>query len=253
MTETWLQPNDYCFIPSGYQIFREDRELHGGGVAIILNSSFKCNKMELNNVNLITPSNLEILCMSVQCNFNKSFVICVIYRTGPILGDLDNFDKLFNYFSTLNKRVVLCGDININLMGDSGCAKLFMNQCKKYNFSQIVNSPTRGNNLLDVIITNSKDCNISSVVDPSISDHQMTLCTLSYAKKTVLQKEIQFRNFNSINWETFIDQVDRFSINEHDTTIFTHDMISVILSLFDLHSPKITKKVRVKKNSNTLF
>jgi len=42
VTKTWLNNNDYCAVPPGYDIVRNDRLTHGRGVAIIFKSTLKC-------------------------------------------------------------------------------------------------------------------------------------------------------------------------------------------------------------------
>ena len=72
LTETWL--HDYIYnnelIPSGYTIYRKDRNSKGGGVLVAVKSIFK-------SIQLTSPDNLEVVAVTVHAH--HSFTICAVY------------------------------------------------------------------------------------------------------------------------------------------------------------------------------
>ena len=250
VTETWLNNNDYCAVPPGYDIVRNDRLTHGGGVAIIFKPTFKCTVVKFPMTDWIHPHNLEILCLNLQYSYTKSFYVCCMYRTGPASNDLQNLDNLCSYFNTLKKRVVLLGDFNVNLLSNSADSKIIEKILRKYSLKQIIECPTRGENLLDLIISNTDDCANSEVIDSSISDHLLTKCIFKNSKKTKSKKQITFRNYLSIDWVNFIIEMDSFTIGEcNDVDTYFQLLTVFVCNLFNSYCPLKSKFVTNKKIS----
>ena len=94
IVETWLCDdilNSEIALP-GYQLYRRDRNRHGGGVLIYVKDHFVCS---------ILPSadNLEIITVSVCYGSSKVF-ISLFYR--PPNSSSQIFDDLFLYLQSLN-------------------------------------------------------------------------------------------------------------------------------------------------------
>ena len=107
ITETWLSDeisNDELNLPN-YNNFRLDRNRHGGGVLIYVNSSF------FTKVILVGHSDFELIIISVSCT-NLSFCIGVFYR--PPSSAIDVFDRLCTALGSLDSvyfpSFVLVGD-----------------------------------------------------------------------------------------------------------------------------------------------
>lgn len=97
--------------------------------------------------------------------------ICCCYRN-PIDKNFEQFlerlEKLLDYL--LNKKCIICGDFNIDLLVDNKKSAEFLSLLKCYNFRNLIDSPTfiRNNSIscIDNIITNLPDaCVLSDEVD----------------------------------------------------------------------------------------
>jgi hypothetical protein len=144
LSETWLNNciTDYEVIPNEYQIFRTDRSTgkRGGGVLLALKDS-------------ISIPILRVL-------------ITVCYR--PPNADSDFFHNLNSFMefaikSNL-KEIILLGDFNfptIRWINGSEfpvtlCETSFTDSLQDHGFLQLVASPTRGSNILDLTLTTNE-------------------------------------------------------------------------------------------------
>ena len=102
IVETWLSKevgNNELFIP-GFQLFRLDRDHHGGGVLIYVADIFLVTALPP------SPSLIELLCLSVRLNTFKLY-LCLLYR--PPSSPSCVFDEICTYFQFI----------------DVGCSNLF--------------------------------------------------------------------------------------------------------------------------------
>ena len=152
ITETWLA--DYILdneiLPTGFKIFRIDRDSIGGGVLAIYQSSSA-------EVLPLPPSHLELIAVTRPI----SLVICVVYL--PPNSSHAHYAALCNYLSALldGNTVVSLGDFNFSkinwhtLSGDFATAALFCEFVFENDLDQLVTEPTLcQENILDLIHTN---------------------------------------------------------------------------------------------------
>ena len=86
--------------------------------------------------------------------------------------------------TSTDKEVIILGDFNCDLLPtrsvNAECKQL-KSLLKFMNFNQLIKQPTRINQttatLLDLIATNGSNISFSVVVDVSLGDHEMVLCT----------------------------------------------------------------------------
>lgn len=147
-------------LPS-YNVFRRDRNRHGGGVMIYVRDHFTCNR----RTDLESDS-IEMLWVELKLN-NKVFFVGSCYRPpNQAAQDIENFtdclyDSLLTITSSHNHCVVLMGDFNdrcINWRSDHSNSELgtkLVDLVDSLNLFQLVRNPTRNGNLLDLLIT---DC-----------------------------------------------------------------------------------------------
>lgn len=176
VTETWL--NDTVFdselLPYNYSIFRKDRNDHriGGGVLISLKStSFKDISVISNECD-----NLELMSLLCTTHLDQKFVLCCCYR--PPDSDIawfDHFADVLNIVGSLGYRVVIVGDFNLPQVYNHDSLETSTSNNHRFsdllndNFlHQINNYPTRNNNILDLLITNTPELlSITDVLSPN--------------------------------------------------------------------------------------
>ena len=114
LTETWLTNDvDLLFGLDGYNEFNQYRSSHGGGIKLYIRDSYNVNVF---NELCITSTSYESLVCEIVISGVK-FVICCVYRPpGSNINDFNNqFETNFLRKISKNKRIILCGNLNINL------------------------------------------------------------------------------------------------------------------------------------------
>ena len=185
-SESWLKPsiNNSEIFPPTYNIYRHDRSDGYGGVFIA------CKNL-LNSSNLYVSTCNDIVCCHVEFTNHSSLIICSIYR--PPNNDVSLMDSICDSLHDIitsysNATIWIAGDANLpdinwqnhtiisntyryNLSINSRMLDLVSN----HGLSQYVDFPTRGQNTLDIFLTNRPSMISSCLPIPGISDHEAVL------------------------------------------------------------------------------
>ena len=120
ISETWLSNliPDGLIAPEGYQIFRNDRESCGGGIAIFVRNSLTC-RVRGKSPPTISPGDLghennEFIFIEVFSYGRKMLVGCV-YRPNNRISFCDISDAI-GTLTMEYEDVVVCGDFNYILL-----------------------------------------------------------------------------------------------------------------------------------------
>ena len=100
----------------GYNILRNDRNRHGGGVAIYIKNSCKYKLREdiTSKFHMI-----ECIWIELQVQKSKSVLICSVYRAPSANSDyFNNIIDMITYASLENEQLVITGDLNYNYVFD---------------------------------------------------------------------------------------------------------------------------------------
>ena len=162
-------------FPRGYTVFRRDRELHGrhGGILIAIRDSIKaylrsdlrCNTSELDFVEIVFPN-------------RKRLTLGVFYR--PPNNDSKPLEDLkFALNQISQNEVILVGDFNLcaidwsNVWALEKSAKyeLLLDIMHDNFLTHLVKSPTRENDILDLVFVTSPDIVENVSVGAPFSDH----------------------------------------------------------------------------------
>ena len=176
-SETWLNKHieDYSLITDmKYQIFRSDRNnaKKWGGIALLINSQFLprlLDSKEICGINLLTVS-------------INNFLLILVYIPPDKANDKKSISALTNYilnWTTGFDNFAIFGDFNLpSLFGNnsdrvSEAAKFFHYFCIDLNLIQTVPFPTRNDNFLDILLTNTPESitNFRNLPPFSNSDH----------------------------------------------------------------------------------
>ena len=179
LVETWLTVNvrDDEILPVGYKLFRRDRRTgkRGGGVLLAVKDTVKTEPSGF------VSDSLELVSLVIISSSCK-VLVAVCYRppdsTNVFLNELTRFLKFVQ--ESHFKDVVLIGDFNYpNGSGFSSSASetSFIDSITEFSYLQMINSPTRGNNLIDLVLTTNEHLtdNFEVTDDDSISlpsDHK---------------------------------------------------------------------------------
>lgn len=262
ISETWLNSQTQPLARlDGYRFEGNVRgNKRGGGVGLfIINSlNYTLNNDDINNpcIESISVSlmNLNILSNLTHSKANPIRII-IIYR--PPNTEFSNFLYDFEQILTgSNRPTYIIGDFNINLDYDNKDKLNFEQLFFSYNFSPLINLPTRVSShsasLLDNILTNIVSTHTSGVVIHDLSDHypifsiskDSTFSVTGNIKTFSLQRNFSKlsiekikRDLRSISWQPVVTESDVDTSYEQFFRIFSF--------ILDAHAP--LKSINVSK------
>ena len=179
LTESWLDelvPDSSVSLPA-YSVARKDRNKFGGGILIYISVAFQFHILDIHSVSTIDSCDSEILPVLFP---SLELVLITVYH--PFWNDstrniqtistiCDIIEHVFSLstFEPSSTKIIVCGDFN-----DLACQLEDLETVT--GLSRIVFENTRGNRILDQILTNIKSENVPSVSAPfGRSDHAVVL------------------------------------------------------------------------------
>jgi hypothetical protein len=164
VNETWLRedtgPDNLEILHSGYTIFRKDRKSRGGGVLLaVKSSSFKSVREIKHNYNI------EVTVAELTTASDMKLLVASCYR--PPNEDqtwMERFNNFLGGVCSNHANIVLAGDFNLPQISwnspetTTGVSEsTFIELLHDYFLVQLNNTATRGDNILDLVITNIPD------------------------------------------------------------------------------------------------
>ena len=181
---TSSKPDSWVSI-EGYNIIRGDRNWNqgnrggvkkAGGVGFYVRDDLTYSQVGLQQHN---HSSEDIECCwikLIKSNAND-IILCMVYR--PPSGNAETFcntlsSTMEDIGNASNKDIFILGDFNINYLdkNDTGFKALHQLELNT-GLKQLIDSPTRGRNIIDLVYTNSQDVANAGVLDLNISDHDL--------------------------------------------------------------------------------
>lgn len=132
-----------------------------GGTLILGRSNVNCVEMPISKT-LYERDSFEICCVK---DIETDLCICSCYRTPDdknFVNFMERLEKLLEYF--FNKKCIICGDFNIDLLTDCRKKTEFVNLLTCFNFRPLIYEVTfirnDSSSCIDNILTNLQDENI---------------------------------------------------------------------------------------------
>jgi len=111
-----------------------------------------------------------------------------------------------------NARILTAGDFNLPGIDwkqncvKSGCPhatnhQYFLDTIQDFGLTQIVDTPTRGKNILDLVLTNQPSSVLRAEVLPGLSDHDVVFLELRVTPCKNTQKERKIPLYGKANWD----------------------------------------------------
>ena len=271
LSETWLSSDivDSEIDIVGYKLYRTDRKIRGGGVAVYVRDDI-CT---IRRVDLESPD-VESVWLQVNLPKSHAFLVGTFYRppNSSKSYDTDFAIKLDSIIDsalaqTQSSEIILLGDFNCDFIAKrSPCnvTKQLKSLFKSYNFSQLIESPTRtvpgSSTLLDLIVTNCPSV-ISScgVLSSGLSDHDMIYCVRKLHCKKLPAEIKTFRNYAKYEQNKFCEELKRVDWqiecdalgNQTESVHYVDQLWTSFKHLFiavaDNHAPLMSKKTRGKQ------
>jgi len=195
ITETWLSTSvtDAMLDPKGlYTVYRCDRSngRAGGGVCVLVKACHSVLRVDLQ----LTSSSFECVCFDLFISHSVMRMF-LVYRP-PSTCQTNNVGAMTDLVNCLAQQCVntsttcILGDMNCpNIYWDAGIVvgdivqKIFHDFTTDQGLVQFVNSPTRGSNILDIVLCNDPlfISDVQTTVPFSNSDHNSIVCVLNVA------------------------------------------------------------------------
>jgi exonuclease III len=195
VNETWLNKDilDSEILHSDYTIFRKDRvNRSGGGVLLAVKAESFQTVREFPVPADMDRLQLEIVAAELTTESNHKILFCSCYKPPDVnISWSDEFNDFLNNICDQYDNLLIVGDFNLpNISWDSnnnafGANEMsFVDALHDHYLSQIINIPTRGSNILDLVITSVQDhVSVTEVLSPDkaalFTDHNVI--TFEYA------------------------------------------------------------------------
>ena len=152
----------------GFKIFRQDRNLFGGGLILYINEKIPCKPLNDHP----TFSNLEVIATEIHQN-KRRWLFIGIYKPPPQSDNefTNRLSLIIDYWSTKYENLILIGDFNLSTENQHLDALI-----QAYSLNNLLNKPTcfQSNKptCIDLILTNKKNLfKLSNTFETGILDH----------------------------------------------------------------------------------
>ena len=261
VTETWLNTKNRDFIAEynlpGFTIFEKSRtDKNGGGILLYV-------KNHLNPVQLPKPqiTNIDTLYVLLKDNLGKKIVIGLVYRppAQPVPRDCEIYEQISEICNI--EDTVMMGDFNLPVQKwgepiNSHTGHDLYANLQESALTQLVHFPTRGNNILDLVLTTNDDLVDNLTVDDefSNSDHRAITFNLGFKSKksNVSNEKIpdfrrgNFQKLREIIAETDWSHFDNINDVNALWKIFTETYVKAVQESIPLKKRRIEHKIKPK-------
>jgi hypothetical protein len=150
---------------------------------------------------------------------NRDLYICSHYR--PNISDktsIPNFKDSLTRLGNHKAHIFIGGDFNLpdwDWVKDRLKPKAkeatkhrdFVELLHEFNLIQLVQKPTRLNNILDLMITNNPSIVNRTEILPGISDHDAVFCEIDINPSKLQQPKRQIPQYKKANWDALKEEV----------------------------------------------
>ena len=260
ISETWLKPcyNDSFIVDaSNYHIVRSDRLEHrGGGVAVIYKNSFSY-KIDVVNIESYDIIGFELLAFDYYYSTYKHARFICLYLPPSNAKDIEIMKTLIKTLKklTTHDEVYILGDFNLSnitwtpcLTGEGDCALQFLTFLADRNLTQLISSPTRYRNVLDLFISSTPHKVLNTkVIEPFTitCDHNMIEVSLKMSCPQKINKTPK-RNFYKGNYNLVRNFLSTINWN---LVLYGSDNVEVVYNgILDILQQAIHRYIPISKN-----
>ena len=248
---------DSEIFPPTYLAKRNDRDVHGGGVFIAHRDTI--NLVEIENVG----NNCELKAAKIISNTHPTLCLVVYYRPpNDRETELLHFQRDLEKIISDNQKanIILGGDFNVPSINWDTCT---INENPQYGYAlnekllcilsnqfltQMVNEPTRGDNILDLMFVSAPDLIEDVRTTCGISDHQAVTAIFKHKTDTNQKQRRKIYMYGKVDKEVMGRHLQHMVSNynnganernvDENWTWFTNTLSTIV----DQHVPKKTSK-----------
>ena len=254
ISESWVNTETRDFsgevcLP-GYSLFHKDRTngREGGGVLMLCKESLQVIEIHCH------ANNHDIVSVELIGNNRKKVQLTLVYRPGKITAeqDIELYEKL-NTLITAQYSIVI-GDLNLPHINfgtreASAPGLRFLDFMDNKFMSQMITEPTRGNNILDLLL-----CTHESMVDEieigetlGTSDHNCIRFNIKLDCDSP-QNKFMIPNFRLANFDSMRDVLgEKYEVKKHSAEESLNHFMLVMKNAEAKHIPmRIKRAIRFK-------
>lgn len=244
----------------GYDVYRNDRNRNGGGVAMYIsrNSGFTYKARKD-----LMPPELEIIVIEMKKPKAKPTIVIAWYRPpGSLMKLFDHVESILEQVEHEDKNVLLMGDVNCDLLAKNPhCYTIKMKEVSEnFHLQQVITEATRvtkdSESLIDHIYTSCpSNVSESGVIYTGMSDHFSAYLIMDKENKVKKQKHKYSVNRKYKNFDENMFRLDIVNANWCNVTRHSNidDAVSefenIFLDIANNHAPLKRKRVRQKNPS----
>ena len=261
LSETWFNSENCQELPNyhGYHSYRTNKM--GGGISIFIHEKFE-SKINA-NLNIVTEDS-EFCSAELIISRNIKINIIGFYR--PPIGNAtafcDYIESIIQNDFFANKKIIFCGDGNIDISCNSAISNYYTDMFKSSSFFQCISLPTRVSNNsssnIDHIWSNLVNNSHAGVLLNGLTDHYSVFLTIELQIFNTIYTVKKFRDHSQRCIENFVDSVER-SLSSFDVyddlgiEIRVAIFSDILWNSYDKYCPIREKTVKIEKSSKPWF
>lgn len=191
LSETWLYENETKFYAIlNYEAYHNCRQTRGGGVSLYIRKNIEHDELIITVPDKVNAVGIKL--KDINCS------IYGIYRAPK--NNLKLFENFLEQLVYDNKKIIIIGDINLNLLENSRQLDnykdiLYMNNCVLQNIKNNLKftrktSVITGTVIDHIITSNQINCKMKTI-DVPISDHKMIHCSFKTPKTNTKNRQVR--------------------------------------------------------------
>lgn len=246
---------DHLKIPNYKLATHFSRNTRKGGACILVKHNLKF--VTLNSIQKFAiPKVIE--CCAIELLDHGIVVICFyrVPKNNNVQSCLDVFfnnlnDILFSLTMNSNKKIVICGDFNINMLKRNKCVTELEQLLTSFNLKISVKEPTRpiSGTCLDNIFHNIHGAKCE-LVELALSDHKSQILNCPVKKSCLFNYWFSFRrDYSQDNLIKFRECISQLSFSEVFETDDANSAFRAFYDTFKLFYDLCFPYLRVKNNT----
>ena len=211
LNETFLSKAVENVELEGYQVLaRRDRQGQwGGGILVfVLDEYFP-------RVTLVAESASAERIWAIVHSDQGPYLVCCWYRP-PNPGNIEtieSFETEYNRYKEGAVGVFVLGDLNVHSIRwlrhsarESTEGRALFEAASRLGLQQKVREPTRGQYLLDLVLTDVTDCTAKTVA--AVADHRGVLTTVKFKVPETASHQREVWHFQEADWERLASEIE---------------------------------------------
>lgn len=240
---------------SGFNMYRRDRNCHGGGVAFYVQDHIPVKVRED-----LEPTDIEIRWLQIHLPYQKDILVGCCYRPPSAnIGYIDKLNSMLDQVYDLSMEVILTGDLNVDwLLPHCPLKQKLMNIANSCSLKQMVKQPTRisinkrgitTSSCIDHIYVNRKEVYSKAISVPvGYSDHNLVAIARKGSVPKAKPRVILTRTLKRFSEEAFLNDICKINwssvLEEEEPDTALNVFMSKFVPVIDQHAP--VKKMTVR-------